>query len=528
VPLIVLTADRPPELRDRGAPQAIDQVHLYGRFAKWFADLPVPEAGSAAEAHVRGTVARAVAVALAAPAGPVQLNLPYREPLVPAGSLRPVDAALATASGPTVIRGDQDTGSAFSQGLPGQRRLPAAALDDLAGRLAAAQRGVIVCGPLDEPGFAPAVVDLAARCGFPVLADGLANVRFGAHERSSVIAHADQLLRVPAFAARHAPDLVVRFGGTPTSRALMTWLAETAAPQVVVDDGGWNEPTLLPHAMVQAEPVTLARDLATLLPPAGPGDGDTLRAWLASWLAAEAAAAATTHAWLAELSEPFEGQVLADLAASLPSGATLFVGNSMPVRDLDAFGGSGPAALRCLGNRGANGIDGLASTLLGLAAAHDGPVVGVVGDLSFLHDLGALVAARRLGLRATLVVIDNDGGGIFSFLPQAGADDPAVGLPEHFEALFGTPHGLDIGAVARAFGAQHEVIDSRTVAAAVGASLGLPGLRILQVNSERQRNVALHRDLQATVADALGAMLALPGRPASGKAARGALGDRGA
>jgi 2-succinyl-5-enolpyruvyl-6-hydroxy-3-cyclohexene-1-carboxylate synthase len=302
----------------------------------------------------------------------------------------------------------------------------------------------------------------------------------------------------------------------------LAWLTDVAAPQIVVDDGGWNEPTLLRHAMVQAEPVSLARDLAALLPAAVSSGSHARDPWLASWQAADAAAAAATRAWQADLREPFEGQVLADLAASLPPGALLFVGNSMPVRDLDALGGSGPGPLRCLGNRGANGIDGLVSTLLGLAATHDGPVVGVVGDLSFLHDLGALVAARRLGSCATLVVIDNDGGGIFSFLPQAQTDDPTVGLPTHFEALFGTPHGLDLGAVARALGAEHAVVDSRAVAGAVRTSLGQPGLRVFEVRSERRRNVELHRALQEHVAEAVGLRLGRLGEATPGLDGRAA------
>ena len=206
--------------------------------------------------------------------------------------------------------------------------------------------------------------------GFPIIADALAGVRFGTHDRSHVIAHADALLRVPAFTAGHEPDLVLRFGGTPTSKALLGWLAATASPQVVVDDGGWNEPTLRSVTMVQAEPVRLAHDLAGHLGGAGSGvRRSTDAGWLASWRAAEEAAADATAAWLAALEEPFEGQVFHALRAALPDGGILFAGNSMPVRDMEAFLGSGMADIRCLANRGANGIDGLVSTALGMAAA---------------------------------------------------------------------------------------------------------------------------------------------------------------
>jgi 2-succinyl-5-enolpyruvyl-6-hydroxy-3-cyclohexene-1-carboxylate synthase len=175
----------------------------------------------------------------------------------------------------------------------------------------------------------------------------------------------------------------------------------------------------------------------------------------------------------------------------------------MPVRDMEAFLGSGPAGIRCLGNRGANGIDGLVSTALGMAAVSRAPVVAVVGDVSFLHDLNALVAASRLGVSATIVLVDNDGGGIFSFLPQADADEPGVGLPTHFEELFGAPHGTEFGPLVRALGAGHEVVASHAVAGAVAASLARPGVQVLEVRTERRRNVELHRALHAAVAAAL-------------------------
>jgi 2-succinyl-5-enolpyruvyl-6-hydroxy-3-cyclohexene-1-carboxylate synthase len=552
VPLVALTADRPPELRDRGAPQAIDQDHLFGRFKKWYAELPVPEAGGMAEAHVRSTVGRAVAEAMAAPAGPVHLNLPYREPLVPAGDLRwseppgdpvPRDGAPGDGAPRDGAPGDgaPDDGAGHAVTLAGARTLPEAELAVLVRLVAGARRGVIVCGPLERPGFAEATTGLAEATGFPIIADALANVRFGPHDRGHVISRADAMLRASAFVEGHRPDLVLRFGATPTSRTLLEWITASAARQVVVDDGGWTEPTLLPVTMVQAEPVGLARALTSGLVRGGvagavgggaalTGDGrqssvGAAAEWLTSWRAAEVVVADTTEAWLDALDEPFEGQVFAGLGPVLPDGAILFAGNSMPVRDMDAFLGSGPAAIRCLGNRGASGIDGLVSTALGVAAVAAGPVVAVVGDVSFIHDLNALVAATRLGLSMTLVLVDNDGGGIFSFLPQADADAPAVGLPEHFEELFGTPHGLRFGPLVRALGAGHQLVAPAGIAAAVArsvvgsvarsvvGSLARPGVQVLEVRTERTRNAELHRALLVTIVAALESHARDEGRP---------------
>jgi 2-succinyl-5-enolpyruvyl-6-hydroxy-3-cyclohexene-1-carboxylate synthase len=506
-PLIVLTADRPPELRDRGAPQAIDQERLYGRQVKWYAEIPTPEAGSPSlsllERHLRGVVRRAVAVAAEAPAGPIQLNLPYREPLVPSGSLLPAGRAPA----------DDGQEARYDGGfVGGERRLTAGDLDHVAERVRGASRGLIVCGPLDRPGFGPAVARLASVTGFPILADGIANVRRGAHDRSHVVGRHDALVRVPAFREARSPDLVIRFGGTPTSKAVMTMLAEDAPAQLVVDDGGWIEPTIRPATIVHAEPVALARALAGRLAASGPPRGATV-AWLEAWLAADRAADGAIRDWLAALDEPFEGAPFAEIADELPEDAFLFAGNSMPIRDLDAYLPAGGRPLRCLGNRGANGIDGVVSTSLGVAAAGLGPVVLVVGDLSFLHDLNALVAARLHGLSATVVLVNNDGGGIFSFLPQAETDRPEVGLPEHYEALFGTPHGVDLAPIVAALGGEHVLlgagrsVEPGAIGAAVAASVSRPGVRVLELRTDRRRNVELHRACMAAVSAAVEASL---------------------
>ncbi len=528
LPLVVLSADRPPELRDRGAPQSIDQDRIFGRHAKWYAELPVPGDDPVALAHLRSVVSRAVAVAGEVPAGPVQVNLPFREPLIPDGDLRP--GALRDDS----LRHDSLRPPAVR--LIAAGRLPAEAdLAGLADRLRAAQRPLIVCGPLDRPGFAEAVAQLAGCIGAPILADGLANLRMGSHDRSKIVARGDTVLRSERFRSSHRPDLVLRFGGTPTSKTVLTWLASLEVDQIVVDDGGWIEPTIRPVTMVHADPVRVAARLADRLAepaadgpteatakeaaadaPAEPGaDRPTELAagvpakatasdpavWLAAWQIADHAADHALRAWLGALREPFEGAVIVATAAALPDGALLYVGNSMPVRDLDGYLPAGPRTIRCLGNRGANGIDGVVSSALGAAAADVGPVVLIVGDVSFLHDLNALLAARLQRLSATIVLVNNDGGGIFSFLPQATEARAEVGLPEQFEALFGTPHGVEPGPIVAALGGEHRLVSMEELTAAVAASVGQPGVRVLEIRTERRRNVELHRDaLAAAVA----------------------------
>ncbi len=477
VPLILLTADRPVELHGRGAPQTIDQVELFGRHAKWFAELPPPEISAAGIRSIRDVVTEVVARAVAAPAGPVQLNLPFREPLLPDGPL--TDGPLESTA----------------------TRTPATGLDPAdvaraAEMISEARRGLIVCGPLDAPGFAGAVTKLAATSGFPLFADGLSNVRGGSHDRSCLIAHHDSLLRSDTVRGWPAPDLVLRFGATPTSKALNQLLDSLAATQLLIDDGaGWERPP--EPTLIDADPVEFADRLAdSLTPTAGSSE------WLARWQAADLAATDALATWRAEREEPFEGAIFERLHEAVPDDAIVLAGNSMPVRDLDTFLPSSGHQVRCLGNRGANGIDGVISTALGAAAVQEQPVVAVVGDISFLHDLNALVAARRLALDVTIVLVNNDGGGIFSFLPQASATLLGAGLPEHYEELFGTPHGTDFGPLIRALGADYVEATGDDVAKSVRAALERPGVNVVELRTDRDRNVQLHRQAFDAVAQA--------------------------
>jgi 2-succinyl-5-enolpyruvyl-6-hydroxy-3-cyclohexene-1-carboxylate synthase len=499
VPLLLLTADRPPELRDRGSPQTIDQDRLFGRYPRWFAELPLLDGEPVTRRHVRSVVDRAIATARGGPAGPVHLNIPFREPLVPSGSL-----------GPDPVAGDEqaamtgDEQAAMAGVVPSRHVLADRDLDALADRLATAERGLIVAGPQDDPALPAAVARLAAATGFPIAADPLSGLRSGPHDRSYVLGHADHLVRPGAWRDGHRPDLVVRFGATPTSKPILTLLSETEPAQVVVDpDRTWSEPAIIPTTFIQADAVETADALATRLEERRhrPDGG-----WARDWCTADAAADGALRDWLAGVvssGESFEGLPFVLLGELLPDGALLWAGNSMPVRDLDAWLPSSARTIRPLSNRGANGIDGVVSTALGSAAADVGPVALVVGDLSFLHDLNALVAARLHGLSATIVLVDNDGGGIFSFLPQATTEAPDVGLPEHYETLFGTPHGIDVGPVVTALGGEYRSTGPAELRAALADSIDRPGVQVLALRTDRARNVELHREAAAAVAAAI-------------------------
>jgi 2-succinyl-5-enolpyruvyl-6-hydroxy-3-cyclohexene-1-carboxylate synthase len=503
VPLVVLTADRPEELQDRGAPQTIDQDRLYGSHARWFVRLDLGSAAPDAAANASIVAARAVAAATTGPAGPVQVNLPLREPLIPAEDLRAIEGAQPLAS---TVRG--------------RSRLEAGQLTDLAARLHTVERGLIVAGPLDDPDTHEPLARLAAATGFPILADPLSGLRAGPHDRSMVLTHADHLVRPGHWIEAHRPELVVRFGAMPISRPIAELLCSTEPELLVVDgEGGWRESTLVAATFVHADAAETASALAGRMPGV-PTPGD----WTRDWLAADVTAEDALAGWLAGLTEPFEGAPFRALADLLPAGSILWAGNSMPVRDMDAWLPSRAPALRVLSNRGANGIDGVVSTALGSAAAAgssgsatsnpaSAPVALVVGDVSFLHDLGALVTARLTRLDLLVVLVNNNGGGIFSLLPQARTNAPGAGLPAHFEQLFGTPHGVDPGPVVRSFGFRHRLADASTLRQAIEEELARPGLRVVELRTDRARNAELHRQAAAAVAAALDTPAAPSGEP---------------
>jgi 2-succinyl-5-enolpyruvyl-6-hydroxy-3-cyclohexene-1-carboxylate synthase len=483
VPLLVLTADRPPELRDVGAAQTIDQNRLYGAHAKWFVEVALPEPGPGMKRYVRTLASRAVAVATESPAGPVHLNFPFREPLVPstAGAGQDVEA--------------RTDGAPWVRVAHAERTLDSASVKLLADRIANASKPIIVCGPQRDRSLGKSVTRLAAKIGAPVLADPLSQVRWGAHARDAIIDRYDAVLRHDRTATALAPDLIVRIGGTPTSKALIQFIEKHAAASlVVIAESQWPDPSHLAEEMVRADSRAACDQLANAVKSSRSDE-----TWIDRWKEADRIARSALEQHACTVSDAFEGAALADVAAILPEGAALFVSSSMPVRDLDAFAAGDSRSIHVMANRGANGIDGVVSTALGAAAAKapDSPLVLVIGDLALYHDMNGLLAAKLYRIDATIVVINNDGGGIFSFLPQAQH-------PSHFEMLFGTPHGLEFEPVAELYGAHYEQVrDSASLRRAVATSIARGGLNIVEMRTERARNVELHREAWAQVAAGL-------------------------
>jgi 2-succinyl-5-enolpyruvyl-6-hydroxy-3-cyclohexene-1-carboxylate synthase len=508
VPLLALTADRPHELRENGAPQAIDQNHLYGRYVKWFVDVALPEATNEALRYIRTLANRAAALTTSLPAGPVHLNFPFREPLtpepIPDQPLPPPEQRDAVA-----WYGREGNKPYIAVSNTEEAAPPAAVLPALAVKLARTPRGLIIVGPQDDPALAGALVPLAERLKYPILADPLSLVRCGPHVNDLVLSSYDAFLRDTSFVSQHKPEIILRFGAMPTSKPVLLYLKRYPACPLIVIDGqdGWEEPTQLASELIHAQPTLLCQQVLRVLeetPEAGASSEPAVwqadeSSWLSSWIHADQLTRQALKSGMQEFQPLFEGRIFSELETLLPEGATLYVSNSMPVRDLDTFFWASARSRLILGNRGANGIDGVISSALGASAAST-PTVLVIGDLAFLHDLGGLVAAHLHHLSLTIVLINNDGGGIFSFLPQANH-------PAHFEHLFGTPTGLDVSYAVHMYGGQfHRVSNWQQFRQALTQSISNGGLQVIEVQTERNSNVQMHRRLWQQVSQALEGM----------------------
>lgn len=499
VPLLLLTADRPAELREVGAGQAIDQTKLFGSAAKWFFEVNAPDAGEAGLRWMRTLACRAYWTALEGRPGVVHLNMPLREPLTLAEPL-PHDPTGRADGVPFLGRSPHAPASSEAGGMRRLREL-----------VAGARKGVLVAGR-EERGkhgssFATVAADFCAAAGWPLLADPMSGARSG----TAAIAHYDALLRDEAFLQRAQPDLVVRLGDLPTSKPLRSWLAGMPhVPQIALDpECAWQDPAGVLLESFALDPASALSDLSeTTLA------GSQAQRWLSMWRGDDERAGEAIRGQLAaELSEP---ALAAELGVLLPSEATLFVASSMPVREIEAFWPVRKDPPRVLCNRGANGIDGTVSSAFGAAAAGRGPVVLLIGDVALAHDIGGLLAASRLQLSLTIVLIDNGGGGIFDFLPVSSAPlaiepqqpptlaQEGAAAQDVYTRHIATPTGLDFAAAATLYGLHHRRVDDLpSFRSALEQSLLGAGSTIIEVRGDRRANVELHRRIWRAVSEAI-------------------------
>lgn len=462
VPMIVCTADRPPELRDIGAPQTIDQTNLYGSAVRWFHDPGVPSVD--AQHTWRALASRSVALSSTGRPGPVHLNLPFRDPL------------LGTASELPSSRSD-----AWVQTVQSSE-LSVRDIDDLASRLNN-RRGIIVAGK----GSTPEVLQLADALQWPVFADPRSGLRECV---AGVVIAFDPILRSSSIAGSCQPDVVVRIGEPPASKVLAQWIGSVGAEVLQIQPyEGVIDPDHLTHVSYVGAIAHACLSLSTRVQPVD-------ASWRMQWQKAETTAQQAISDWTAKNdSEPTTVRAITD---ALTPQSNFVISSSMPVRDVEWFGTVTPG-VNVYSNRGANGIDGVVSTAVGIAIASGKPTNLLIGDVALLHDINGLIALPDRNVDLNIFVTNNDGGSIFSFLPQGNAVETSA-----FEKIYGTPHGVAFKDIASAYGLSY--VDATNDGALAARSVASKGCTLVEIRSVRDRNVELHNQLNTAVVDALAAM----------------------
>ena len=465
VPLVVVTADRPEELQSRGAPQTMPQGELFRPHARFVFDFGTPSSDQPAH-WAAGIMAQALAAATGHHPGPVHLNTPFRKPLwAPGSAIADIDPPILHKVHVGVVH-------------PTARDIDCL-IEDAVGK-----RGVVVCGPDASGRISPHDVNSIAKFfGWPILADPVSQSRFGANQH--VVQHQDVLLRSPKFLEQMQPEMVILLGGTPSSGPLQTLLKNT--PQMVAIDvsGMWRDPWHSLEWTIASDIHATAKTLTERPAISAP------KGWTSEWMRLNQVAASAIQGCCSD--HIWEGSIAHHLAASLPDGALLRMASSMPIRDIDGFATDGGQTICVSSNRGVNGIDGFISTTLGEAKVHSGPVAALSGDLSFLHDIGSLATVPRPHQPVVITVVDNQGGGIFGFLPMA----------EHntgFEPWFVTPHKHDIPKMCAGHGVScHTPTSLDEYKSVLTSSLQEPGLTIVHVQIDRESSTAQHHTVWASI-----------------------------
>lgn len=475
IPLLVLTTDRPQELRDIGAPQAIDQIKMYGQYVKWFKEMLLPDRDEKVLQDVRRTAMMAMTMAMGDNQGPVHLNFPFREPLMPDFSIDNLEEKLHAQR-------------KHIQELPftigGEKRLHTKQLETILQLVEDKERILFVVGPQRDLHLAKAISELAKAWQVPILADPLSQLRASSQDKTNVITMYDAILRDEQVRETLKPELILRFGAMPVSKMFLFYLEQHKdIPQIIVEDyAGYRQPTKHMAHVIYANGRYLCEDLLAMTDVTIQKDSCN---WLNSWHEREEIA--KKHLFTENNRQLTEGEAVRSLLEVIPDQSYIYIGNSMAVRDLDTFFKPTQKQITILNNRGVNGIDGVTSSALG-AATQGERVTLILGDLSFYHDLNGLLAAKHYNIDLTILLINNDGGGIFSFLPQAKE-------PKYFEKLFGTPLGIDFSHAVNMFGGHfcraNDVVDLQQK---LIQSYQRKGLSVIEVKTDRKENVTWHQE----------------------------------
>ncbi|ACZ42141.1 2-succinyl-6-hydroxy-2,4-cyclohexadiene-1- carboxylic acid synthase/2-oxoglutarate decarboxylase [Thermobaculum terrenum ATCC BAA-798] len=479
-PLIVITCDRPPELVDFGSPQTIDQSKLYGIYPKWHINLPVPSDDFQVDRYLKAVARRAYQTALSFPAGVVHLNFPFREPLIPEEIENRKDDSC------------EDMHSILTPDLEGTSPLSKASASKISDLLQQSRRGWIVCGYSGGSDHLDSILELSARLGYLLVADRVSNLGIHNVDRSLLISSYDLLLGGDPRYLPEPPEVVLRIGASPTSKNLNRYLRQLDLKfSILLDNfGRWHDPDWAADIVIQSSAKEFVDSVLQFLP-------DRLNrdvGWLSKWAELDSLVSCKLAETVLGINNAlFEGRIFFELSDALPAGSQIFVGNSMPVRDLETYFPFTDKAFHIFANRGANGIDGVLSTATGVAASSGKPVFLVIGDLSFAHDAIALSISVKHSIPIKVILVNNNGGGIFSLLPYRNHE-------EFFELLFGTPHNLELGRVAGALGVRYHPCSSwQEFRDAVLECQNLEGPDLIEIRTDRDINRKIRADIRQEI-----------------------------
>lgn len=489
VPLIVCTADRPPELLNCGANQTINQDNLYQNHIRWFFNAGVPEPIAERLHHIRTIARRAVREATALESGPVHINLPFRKPFEPDVFTDTIDAQLLRT-----VRNDAI--EEISREKVAVAPNPAS-IREIVSIVRKSERGLLIVGPGDDcPEFSKQITEMASLLSYPILADGASQLRYGYHNKQMIFTHYDAYLKAASFVQRLTPEVILQFGGTVSSKGLELFLNEQNVFKIHINRGGkWIDPSNYLRSVVQSDPETFCsmmnEELRNTIPV------NTRRDWLADFENAEAHAASTRREMIDCTDTLFEGKILKTVLNEIPEGSDVMISNSMPIRDLDYFVPAIEKKLRIHTNRGASGIDGINSTALGIAASSKSPVYLITGDLAFYHDLNGLISVNKFGISLTVILINNNGGGIFELLPISEYRDV-------FQQYFLTPHDLKFAPFVEAYGGTHRLITSwGDLLSGLRDTAKSDGLHVYEIQTDARTSTDLRRKYWEKVAQAV-------------------------
>lgn len=489
VPLIVCTADRPPELIGRGANQTIYQDNIYENHIRWFINAGLPDAAEDSLRKLTMLADEAYTVSTTMDPGPVHINFPFRKPFEPHMFTDEISEQTLDSIGSSISAKPLNTeNNDIVTGVKDKENLQEKLLNELVDNIKKYRKGLIVAGPGNHNvSFSEKCFRLAKILNYPVIADGTSQLRFGPGNKNNILANFEGYLRTPAFMQDMQPEIIIHFGRVPTSRGIEMYYENINPEYFIVNEfGEWFDPYHKARAVIAMEPAVFCDKLSERLE--GIKNSFDQHDWLNTFLKAEEKTGMLRKEIIETAEFPFEGRIITEVLKNLPDPSSLMVSNSMPVRDLDYFAPVSEKRIHIFQNRGASGIDGITSTALGIAAAKQEPVVLITGDLAFYYDLNGLLASLKYSIPLVVVLINNNGGGIFDMLPVSACTDV-------FNEYFTTPHNLDFSHFVKGYGGCFENIeDWGHFENAFKKALGLKGLTVLQINTNSKASVNLRRD----------------------------------